>query len=521
MLIVDDEKLERVLIRKGYDWDTHGFEIVGEASSGAEALEFMNHRNPDLVITDINMPQMDGLELSQEIMQNYPGCHIIIVTGYRDFEYARRALRIGVEDFLLKPVNIQDIHDVTVHLKEKISKEQIQVHKVEELKESVLADHDILMESFFQRLVEKRISEEEAKRKLVVYNCEELMNQCICVDIRLSVNSEEKELSIAHKEVLHLIKKQNMERSVCFIHFMQNIIIYFTYLEQEKINQEIAKLKESMKQSGLYADFGISNANTGFSGIAVAYEEAEKAVGLSLLLQSSCPIRYKEFEEIVCQNSRPLEINWKDFRFNISNALYEKAISDIEQYVDNMKESGILDNKYLQVMAYQCMTEAAETLNKYGISFSEEPAKTEYLEKLRKCYRVENIKIILLEYVEMVMKYHDAKKTRQGNKVVKEALDFIQKNLYDPELSLHSVASAIFSNESYLSRVFKKETGLSLIEYISKNRIEESIRLLNNTNMKVYEIAEKVGFRDSHYFSICFKKQTGRTVKEFKAGNLQ
>lgn len=94
----------------------------------------------------------------------------------------------------------------------------------------------------------------------------------------------------------------------------------------------------------------------------------------------------------------------------------------------------------------------------------------------------------------------------------------MEKNIFDPELTLRTVAANIYSNESYLSRVFKKEMDFSLIEYISKRRIDESITLLNTTDMKVYEIAERIGFRDAHYFSICFKKQTGVTVKEFKKG---
>ena len=122
----------------------------------------------------------------------------------------------------------------------------------------------------------------------------------------------------------------------------------------------------------------------------------------------------------------------------------------------------------------------------------------------------------LKESLEKIMDLHKKKKSRRGRKVVEDALQYVDEEIFSSDLSLKTVAAKIYSNESYLSRVFKKEMGDSLIEYILKKRIEESIRLLNTTDMKVYEIAEKIGFRDAHYFSICFKKITGVTVKEFK-----
>ena len=107
VLLVDDEKLERVLIHKGYSWEENGFRIVGEAASGKEALEYMAYHHVDIVVTDINMPVMDGLEFSEKLLEKYPKCKVVIVTGFREFEYARKAIKLGVEEFLLKPINIK------------------------------------------------------------------------------------------------------------------------------------------------------------------------------------------------------------------------------------------------------------------------------------------------------------------------------------------------------------------------------------------------------------------------------
>ena len=117
VLLVDDEKLERVLIRKGYNWEENGFNIVGEAASGEDALEYINYHNVDIVITDINMPGMDGLQFTEKLLQKNPKCRVVIVTGFREFEYARKAIKLGVDEFLLKPVNIKEISEVMTKIK--------------------------------------------------------------------------------------------------------------------------------------------------------------------------------------------------------------------------------------------------------------------------------------------------------------------------------------------------------------------------------------------------------------------
>lgn len=517
VLLVDDEKLERVLIRNGFDWEGNGFEIIGEAGSGEEAIEYMIHRKPQLVLTDISMPHMDGLELSEEIIKISPGCHIIIVTGYREFEYARRAVKIGVEDFLLKPVNIKEIADLAGRIKEKINREEKQEKAVEELKASVLADQDIVMESFFQRLVESRIQEEEAKRKLMLYNCGDLMQTCICLNIKLKEDAREQRGLKDNKKIIDFIKEQNYEGFVCFTHYMQNILLYFINPDYIQIKEMGKRLHEKLyRDLSISSTIGISKCNQGFLGIANAFEESKKALSVCVFLGRNRLVTYEEYEEVMNQNQNKNEIDWESFLFAVQNCLREKVEDYIKEYVELIRTSKVTDIEYLRLMAMNILTRAGTTLNKYGMSLSQLMGEERLYKEVRHISTVDEITSYLEQAIHMIMDYHESKKLKQGNKVVAEAVNYIDENLFDPELSLHLVASKIYSNESYLSRVFKKEKGISLIEYILKKRIEESIHLLNTTDLKVYEIADKIGFRDSHYFSICFKKLTGVTIKQFK-----
>jgi two-component system response regulator YesN len=513
VLIVDDEKLERVLIRKGFPWEDHGFQVIGEASSGMEALEFIKHRKPELIITDISMPHMDGLKLAEHIFSLYEKVHVIIITGYREFEYARRAVKLGVEDFLLKPVDMNELSDITARIKQKISKEKAHEQEVEMLKQNVSADQDILMESFFQRLVEQRTGEDEATKKLYAYGCEALLDTCCCLSIHLK---EEGTVGEPHKKAMDIFREHQSTQTISFLHYMKNIVI-FCVGSSVKEGREIAReFHQKLLENKMYATIGISGIHHGFKGIGKAFIESENALSASVLLGSNQVITYEEYLRVMEKNPGKLMFDWDDFLFSLTNGISERVWDGIEDYVNGIRNSKVTELEYLRLMTMDLMSKAGSTLNKYGDSLEQIIGEDALYEQIRGIQTVDECRKFLKDCMNIILYYHNGKKTKQGNKAVNGALSYIDKNFCDPNLSLKTAAAMVYSNESYLSRVFKKEVGLSLIEYVMKKRIEESIFLLNTTDLKVYEIAEKVGFRDSHYFSICFKKYVGVTVKEFK-----
>lgn len=517
VLLVDDEKLERVLIRRGFSWENYDFEIIGEASSGQEALEFIRYRQPDVVITDISMPHMNGLELAEKILKFIPQCYVVIVTGYREFEYARKAIQLGVEDFLLKPVNMDEVKNVVEKIKSKMEQKEIQIQETENLKQMVLSDQDIMMESFFLRLVENRITQDEAVHRLMAYNCEMMLEQCICCNIQIN---EKNNLDISRdkiEDVLNIIRKNSYDNSICFVHFMRNIILYFMGENENRVMRICVELqKEIYEENRIENTIGISNLNYGFSGIVKSYEQSLKSLDASILIGKNTVITYEKYSEIIDRENGKVEIDWEDFLFCIQNSRIERVEAYIEEYVEQIRTGNVLDREYLGLLCMNMITKVGSTLNRYGKGVEQVLGRETIYDEIRKIKTVDDANRYLNKNLHCLIQYHEKRREKKGNKLIENAIQFIHKNLFQPELSLRIVADNIFINDSYLSRVFKKEMGVSLIEYITKKRIEESILLLNTTDMKVYEIAEKIGFRDPHYFSICFKKYVGITVKQYK-----
>ena len=447
------------------------------------------------------------------MLQKNPKCRVVIVTGFREFEYARKAIKLGVDEFLLKPVNIKEISEVMTKIKTEIAKVNEEESKVAKLKESAEKNYDILRESFLLRLVENRIGEEEATKKLETYNCSDLVDGCVCINVKIKDAQENQN----YKKVYEFIQKQNNENSLSFIHFMHNIVMFFTKTDVSKCIDYANDLHNKLNNMGITATIGVSEKNSEFNGIPAAYGQANKAIGVSVLLGRNKVVTFSEYQEIMKKNSSKKEIDWDEFSDAIINCRREEVLKYVSDYTEIIKAEKIPDEEYLKLMAMTIILRASSTLNKYGTNIYQLASEEEVFQNVREIRTIDDTSECVIKYIKQVCDYHEKKRSGKRKNVIKDALDYVNRNLYNPELSLKKVASDLYINDSYLSREFKKTYGVSFIEYISQKRIEASKKLLKETELKVYEVAEKIGFKDSHYFCICFKKQTGQTVKEYRA----
>lgn len=518
VLLVDDEKLERILIRKGFPWEENGFEIIGEAESGREALEFIRTRRPDLVLTDISMSNMNGLEFTEKLMEEFPGIHVVIITGYREFDYARQAIKLGVDDFLLKPINVTEVGKVIEKIKAEISEKREVLKEKEEWEKSKNEGQDILRESFFQRLVENRIPKEEVLKKLSVYGCEALKENSCC--LILGVKEERKNSSKNRDRVVEILKEKAFSDCIFFQHYMGNIVLLFMGGKEAYARECAEEIFGRAGEEGLNVTIGISRNKQGISGIAQAFEEGGNVHSASVILGQNRILTYQDYEPVMEQGQAFLDFPWEDFMVSLKNGMEEKAYDMVDLYVEMIRNSKKMDVDFLKLMVMNMLSKESSTMNKYGTNLFQTVGEDGLISEILSLQTVDDCHRLLQKSAGWVLVFHEqrSRAVRQENRVVAQAVKYIEENFSDPEMSLKKAADTVFSNASYLSRMFKKEMGENLTDYVTKKRIEKSIELLNTTDMKVYEIAEAVGFRDPHYFSISFRKQMGVTVKEFRNG---
>ena len=303
VLFVDDEKLERILLIKGYDWNGKGFEIVGDVSSGIEALELMRTMEPDIVFTDINMAQMDGLEfvsLAKERFKQYQTKYIII-TGFRDFEYARQAVKLGVEEFLLKPINFDELDEILNKMRRQICEEQYEREHISTLKRSLAEKTDALKEILFLRLAEKTIVESDAMQQLSQLGCGDLLKKHICCLVlhrQTLFTTVDSELLAGNEQIAEILALWNC---ICMIlHHSGDIIIYCAEPDEHKVLSQakvFVSLVENTIGSPLY--LGISFVQAGFESFYHGFKEAQRPRTLCSFSFNTVCIVSRDFETII------------------------------------------------------------------------------------------------------------------------------------------------------------------------------------------------------------------------------
>ncbi|MDE7334598.1 MAG: response regulator [Lachnospiraceae bacterium] len=505
ILIIDDEKYEGILMAKSVEWDRHGFRIMATVQSAAEALKIMERELPDLVYTDINMPMMDGLELSKRIREAYPSVHIVIVTGYREFEYAREAIHIGVEDFLLKPI----LTDELIATAEK-AKQAILKSKKEELKQK--ENLPVLCQELVRRIVRGDISEKDAEEKLSAYNMLFLHKNKVR-GIFIKVDGVEKIFTSSVLEVMN-----SMTGGRYWYTFLDKDIIFFIIEEKENIKEEIelAFLKMTKVNNDSIRVMSVSHCCKGITDCTRMLSECEEAALNIIRDKSKILIFYEDYIGLMLHIKRSCPVNFDEYRIAVKGGDLEAAVAIIDQYLKKYVYDGPMMISQLRNLGGLILHNSLSILKEYN-KYLDDSEQMELFTAISNINTLHEFCRIFYSFIEKVIEI--ISENHVGNSIVLTAQEYIAENLGKEGLSLNRIASDLFVNSSYLSRIFKQVTGESLTKYIMRKRMEKSMDLFDNTHLKVYEVAAAVGMPDAHYFGTCFKKYTGKTVNQYKSKN--
>lgn len=395
LLIADDEPKIRKGLRNSLNWAEIGVEIIGEAEDGEIALEIVRSKHPDIILLDICMPFINGLQLIEKVKQEYDECIMIVVTGHDEFSYARQALRLGVFDYVLKPVSREQLYNVVIKAIDEINSIKNRNKYYKWAQNQLSQNYKILKEKFMNEWLENHFSSSEIREQLDYY-----------------------QVKFADKTGMLLVKPVEKNSMVEMDDWDNNLLMF-------AIQNVIEELVENLQPNIVFRD---------------------------------------NKDNIVALTGIPNISDWFQLK--------DKFESCMEKYLDK------------SIRVYQKVIEKGT---------DEIPAVYDALidEMSRES-----------SYTPMVIK----------------AKQYIENNYFKEELSLEDVARDIKVSASYLSRVLKQETGTSFIDYLTQVRVKMAIQLMTDPSMKIYEIAERVGYNSQHYFSTAFKKVLGVSPVEYKKG---
>lgn len=530
LMIVDDELLMRVGIRSMLNWEEFDFYVVGEAGNGKEALELALEVSPDLIITDIKMPVMDGLKLIQEASCLLNTCKYVILSNFDELHYVKEALKLGATDYLIKSeITETSLIELLTTVKQKLHKEHYGPTNVP------LRQHDYskslrhLKDSFFQDIVSGFISEEDMVKKAEELHFRVRSDKLIIIKFIVNYYEDAKKKYIEKGEKLLRFSILNIMEEVISSKWEKELIVessseYWVIVNippdsgsvHANINKLVYKLISSIKDfMNLSLTAGVSTIVPDFRYIKKACQEAEFALRQHFFTDKNQVILYedavqfparKEINGILSlQQKQEFLKLWVCKDLTKAEDFLDKVRSELQEL--HADETSVR-KQYIMVI---------EAIHSH-LSRATQRDKLSVMEKLpyEAVLKGENWKDIhqdMLAYIANCFKTDS--QVMQEHTYADLATEVIEK-YYAEDISLQSVASQINVNSSYLSRLFKQKKGENFITYLTRVRIDHAKAYLLSRELRVYEIADKVGYHNYTYFSKIFKKSVGVTPEEYR-----
>lgn len=531
VLLVDDEALIREAISANMKWNELGYNLIGTCKNGKEAIEFLKDKSVDLLITDICMPFVDGLELSKHIFENYPETRVIILSGYNEFEYAKMAVKYRVVEYVLKPVTVAELKDILMNVKETLYKDKIKKESLKKLTGAYTKNLPVLRTRYLNQIVKginKEQLEDEIQDKLNELNISIKGNYYKIAIVVVENSDEFLKLTPQAKNDLPafiifniLDEMAGMDKNVIVFQDINNDTVILLGDETdagqiERLSQIYENCKAMVEKFfGLGITFGIGNKVMTLSKINKSYESALSALEYRFLYGVDKILDIRDYGGMdlvknidISDDIKKLALSVKINNDQEISAILSGIMKSLRKF--NMSSSRIYINMQNIIIAISNLLESAD-LTEEGFAEKQE----ELLQLLYSKKTLDDVEINVLKYCLYIGNSLSEQRDSFGKKQAIIAKEYIEENYSNTELTLQTICYDLSISMSYFSAIFKRYTGETFIEALTKKRMERSMELLKNTSMKVYEIAEKVGFGDPHYFAITFKKYTGMTPKEY------
>ena len=523
LLICDDEVKICRLIKNLINWEELGAEVVGMAYDGLTAMRIADEEKPDIIITDIRMPGMDGLDMIRRIREQKMNTDFIIISGYRQFDYAQKAIRYGVEDYIVKPINEKELYQMVSRIIDKRSRNRSLIRGKENAEMQLRENQKLMQSNYLSRLLD---GGKESREGHPQFDPEGGMLRAVLIkpDIDCSENGPEIYRALLRK-VGEIVEGEFGRLSVPCVSAVKDegVFLILTYDEGLDLNNLLRRLKRKIiSQSNLFfprftITIGIGGEKAGISGISGSIEEARRAVLSRLFIGTGEIIREEELpEEAGDSGSELFSHKAKGMMLDKIEIFDARGVRDMVRSVGLKLEgmdtaNGVLVKK---------MTESILRVYLFGTEIlrgdsSEQEILDRWSLRFCMCQSVEEVFEQLGTFLQDDLKMLAEQKNQTQLRPIRDAQKYLQ-NHFNETVRLEDVAEMLGFNSAYFSTLFKKETGNTFSEYLIKLRISRARNLLTDTSDPVADVAEQAGYADLKYFSKLFKRETGLTPSEYR-----
>ncbi|WP_368859081.1 response regulator [Cohnella sp. GbtcB17] len=508
LLIVDDEPVICEGLRLTIDWESLGVEVVGVAYDGEEALQLTREHGADIVLTDIRMEEMDGLQLTERLKREFPRVRVVMISGYEHFEYARQAMRLGVTDYLLKPVDVDELVQVVKGI----------VAELEEAEPSANGDEEAMWLSAVLR--SSPSSEPPAPPQSMNGESFRIIVSQLADFAELYSGMPEDEYRDVQRKWLALIQEKLMARDIRSVAVFDHRNVLFTLAMSDRLQagEPMRRLLEETMEAWTGAGRLYCAASAPFPKLeqtASASAETRELLQWHDLTDRAALLPEDRF--LLSKDRPKSDYDCKAILDRLVSFLFKQDAAGVAALVHEMFAS-LADERRLLPEAVQIYDELLallrQRLRQSGLTDLEHGRHSPIDLHANNSYAA--IEAIAVEEMRQLIRLIDLNGLDKSHWIIEKAKQYMTEN-YDQDLKASEVAGWLKITPGYFSLLFKQSTGKSFKEYLNEYRIDHAKHLLATTHDKVFEIAERVGYKEYKYFVSVFKSYTGITPKEYRA----
>ncbi|WP_105616753.1 response regulator transcription factor [Vallitalea okinawensis] len=534
VIIVDDEFLIRELVEERVNWKELDCEIVLKATSALEVLDYIDEYSVDIVIADINMPVIDGLALSEKIKQLNKRIKIIMLTGYDEFSYAKRGIDIGVDGYLLKPIDGDVIKEEVTKIIGIIEDEIGQQKAYEQALKRLQVDKPYIKDRFLLDYILGFIDNDKLENRWRYFDINSRSKNYQLGIIEICPENEGLDNIGENYELLYKWKNVLCELIEANVFSDMNRRIFLLSDDEEGVSSDdLNYIIKSVVDQRYNVKIGISSVKSSLYEYNEMLNEATDALNFSVIKGMNKVCMYDEI-------GVDAQVSYETM--GDSEVLFTQILDKLKLYIRSgvKKEAMIAIDELFKVIESNIDNASGEKLNMLRAEMSsvisyfqqivyshttqvqkqiEEELKKTNLQIYVDLNTIESLpraKSLVENYVGAILSCTEKMNTKKSNDIIDKINTYIDKNYCNSELTLKNTAATFYINPDYLSRIYKKKMGISFKDKVFKLRMEKAIQLIKETDLRGYEIGEKIGIIDANYLSVCFKKYMNMSISEYK-----
>ncbi len=526
-LLIDDEPVVREGIAQSIDWAAHGFELVGTCCDGRDGMRAIEELRPDVVLSDICMPFVDGLELASFVVERYPGTRTILLTGYDEFEYAQEAIKLKVHDFLLKPVTAEELRATLDALRQEIDTERSRGRVLDRIKAQVGESLPMLRERLLNRLVRSAAPRQELERKLALLELTLPGPWFAALVCDADAADEDDGLGvIAFQNVVVDVAAEHVD-AVAFATPNDQMVVLVSGDDDRQAEARALECAEAVSHRvtralGRTASIGVGTGVPGIEGFPGTYRAARTALDHRLMFG---PDRIITVRQVRGETPEPAHSPECALRAGFVAALRTGGSTESESALaglfDWYRRGGCTVESCFTGM-YRLLADTLGALDSLGIDYdSLQQLGGNPFGGLDRLKTLDDMHAWFHSLAGQVSEYLVAQRDSHARAKAVAAQQYIQSHHANPDLSLSRVCRDLAVSKSCLSPLFKAHTGMTFVEYLTAVRMQAAKELLAGTDLRTYQVAERVGFSDAHYFSLTFRKQCGLSPTGYRESRIR